>query len=90
MSRTVTCRKYKVELEGLARPPLPGAIGQDIFDNVSQKAWAEWTELQTQLINEKQLSTIDPDARKYLAEQREKFLNNEQHDEAEGFVAPES
>ena len=42
MTRTVMCRKYKEELPGLERPPYPGAKGQDIYDNVSKKAWDEW------------------------------------------------
>ena len=42
MTRMVTCRRYKEALEGLDRPPLPGAKGQDIFDHVSKKAWLEW------------------------------------------------
>ena len=37
MTRTVMCRKYKEELPGLARPPYPGAKGQDIFDHISRK-----------------------------------------------------
>jgi Fe-S cluster biosynthesis and repair protein YggX len=42
------------------------------------------------LINEKQLSMINPDDRKYLTEQMQKFFNNEETDEAEGFVPPEA
>ena len=41
------------------------------------------------LINEKQLSLMDPEARKYLQGQMDKFLNNEQYDQAEGYVPPE-
>ena len=52
MARTVHCRRYGEDLEGLERPPLPGAKGQDIFDNVSKKAWLEWQGHQTMLINE--------------------------------------
>ena len=37
MARNVQCRRYGEELEGLERPPLPGAKGQDIFDNVSKR-----------------------------------------------------
>ena len=51
MARTVHCRRYGEDLEGLERPPLPGAKGQDIFDNVSKKAWLEWQGHQTILIN---------------------------------------
>ena len=42
MARIVHCRRYGEDLEGLERPPLPGSKGQDIFDNVSKKAWLEW------------------------------------------------
>ena len=56
MTRMVTCRRYKEALEGLDRPPLPGAKGQDIFDHVSKKAWLEWQSHQTMLINEKPVS----------------------------------
>jgi len=42
------------------------------------------------LINEKQLNMMDPDARKYLQEEMEKFFDNQDHDQAEGYVPPES
>ncbi len=89
MSRTVMCRKYREELEGLEAPPLPGAKGQRIFDTVSKKAWQEWQAAQTMLINEKSLSMIEPEARKYLSEQMERFLDNQPIDHAEGYVPPE-
>jgi len=86
MTRTVHCKKYKKELEGLEKPPFPGPKGQDIYENVSKKAWAEWQEHQTRLINEKHLTMTDPAARKYLLEQQDKFLNDEDFDQAEGYV----
>lgn len=88
MTRTVFCRKYKQELEGLERPPYPGALGQSIFDNVSKQAWKEWTDHQTMLINEKHLNLMDPDSRKYLQQEMEKFLSGEDYDQAEGYVPP--
>ncbi|GGC10201.1 oxidative damage protection protein [Marinobacterium sp. D7] len=88
MSRTVICRKYKQEMEGLERPPYPGALGQDIYDNVSKQAWQEWTEHQTMLINEKHLNLMDPQSRKYLQQEMEKFLSGEEYDKAEGYVPP--
>lgn len=90
MPRTVFCRKYQQELEGLARPPLPGANGELIFETVSRRAWEEWQSLQTMLINERSLRLIDPQARQYLSEQMEKFLNNEPIDRIEGYRPPES
>ncbi len=88
MSRTVFCRKYQQELAGLNAPPFPGERGQDIYDNVSQKAWAEWQAHQTMLINEKQLSMMDPESRKYLQSEMEKFLSGQDFDKAEGYVPP--
>ncbi len=89
MSRTVFCRRYQEELEGLSAPPYPGPKGQDIFDNVSKKAWEEWQGHQTMLINEKGLNMMDPESRKYLTGQMEKFLSGEDFDRAEGYVPPE-
>jgi len=88
MSRTVICKKYQKELPGLTTPPLPGAAGQEIFETVSQQAWLEWMQHQTMIINEKQLNMMDLGARTYLSEQRSKFFNNEDFEQAEGYVPP--
>jgi len=88
MSRMVQCRKYNKELPGLAVPPYPGPKGQEIYENVSQQAWQEWQAQQTMLINEKQLNLMDPDTRKYLQQEMDKFLANEEYDRAEGYVPP--
>jgi len=86
MTRTVHCRKYNEELPGLPVPPYPGAKGQELYETVSQKAWGEWLQQQTMLINEKHLSMADAEHRKYLKEEMEKFLSNEDFDQAEGYV----
>ena len=88
MTRTVLCRRYQKELEGLERPPFPGAAGQRIFETVSKQAWQDWLKHQTLLINEKRLVLTDPATAGYLAEQREKFLAGEAVDRAEGYVPP--
>ncbi|MCP5329419.1 MAG: oxidative damage protection protein [Pseudomonadales bacterium] len=89
MARTVFCRKYQATLPGLNAPPYPGAKGLDIFEHVSQKAWGEWQKQQTMLINEKQLSMMNAEHRRYLQEEMDKFLANEDHDKAEGYVPEE-
>ncbi|MDB4583844.1 oxidative damage protection protein [Draconibacterium sp.] len=86
----VFCKHFGEELEGLERPPLPGPKGQKIFEQVSKKAWQAWQAEQTMLINEKQLSLMDPEARKYLQDQMDKYLSGENHDRAEGFVPQEN
>lgn len=88
MARNVFCRKYQQELEGLDQPPYPGPKGQDIYDNVSKKAWQEWMAHQTLLINEKRLNLMDLGARAYLNEQMTRFLSGDNYDQAEGYVAP--
>jgi Fe-S cluster biosynthesis and repair protein YggX len=76
-------------MEGLEAPPYPGPRGQDVYDNISRKAWGEWLALQTMLINEHRLNVREAETRTYLAEQMEKFFNNEATDRAEGYVPPE-
>ncbi|WP_020407870.1 oxidative damage protection protein [Hahella ganghwensis] len=88
MARTVFCKKYQKELEGLDFPPMPGAKGKELFETVSKQAWQEWLNHQTMVINEKHLNLMDPDTRTYLTEQMEKFFSNESVDKAEGYVPP--
>ena len=86
MERSVFCRKYQRQLPGLDAPPLPGALGKDLFENVSAKAWREWRHLQTMLINERHLSMADRSAREYLSEQMRLFLANEDYEKPAGYV----
>ena len=88
MSRSVFCRKYQQEMEGLDKPPFPGAKGQELFASVSKQAWQEWIAHQTMLINEKKLNMMDMTARTYLSEQRDLFLSGDAFDKADGYVPP--
>jgi Fe-S cluster biosynthesis and repair protein YggX len=88
MTRTVFCKKYQREMEGLSAPPYPGPKGVEIFEHVSMQAWQEWQAHQTRLINEKRLNLLDPQTRKFLQEEMEKFLANENFATAEGYVPP--
>ena len=88
MTRTVMCRKYQREMEGLAQPPFPGARGQMIFDSVSKQAWQEWLAHQTMLINERKLNMMDRTTRAFLEQEMEKFFANEEVARADGYVPP--
>ena len=88
MARMVFCRKLKEELPGLDMPPFPGPKGQEIFEQISKQAWADWMTHQTTLINEMRLNMMDLTSRNYLSEQREKFFAGEEVDQAEGYVPP--
>ncbi len=74
MTRMVHCVKLGIEAEGLPRPPLPGALGRRIYEQVSKQAWQQWLAHQTRLINEYHLVLADPQARKFLAEEMEKYF----------------
>lgn len=88
MSRMVHCVKLGKEAEGLDRPPLPGELGQRVYEQVSKEAWQMWLGQQTILINEYRLSVIDPKAQAFLREQMEKFLFGEGVVTPEQFVPP--
>jgi Fe-S cluster biosynthesis and repair protein YggX len=74
MARMVHCIKLGREAEGLAAPPYPGELGQRIFERVSKPAWQEWLEHQKRLINEYRLQLVDPNARKFLVTEMEKYF----------------
>lgn len=81
----VFCRKYQQELPKMPIPPFPNAKGQEIQNTVSQKAWSEWLELQTMLINEKHLSMVDKNAKEFLSAQRELFFDNGDYERPAGY-----
>lgn len=70
----VNCVKLEKELEGLDYPPLPGELGNRIFESVSKEAWKNWLGQQTMIINENRLSLADESARKYLRQQMEFYF----------------
>ena len=88
MTRMVQCVKLGKELPGLKFAPLPNALGQKIFDNVSQEAWSGWLSYQTMLINENRLSLADARAREYIAGQMENYFFGEQVDSISGYTPP--
>jgi Fe-S cluster biosynthesis and repair protein YggX len=67
----------KKEGEGLDYAPHPGELGQRIYDNVCKEAWQQWLGHQTMLINEYRLTPIEPEARKFLETEMEKFFFGE-------------
>ena len=89
MTRTVNCIKLGKEAEGLAAPPYPGELGKRIFENVSKQAWGEWLKHQTMLLNENRLTPINPEHRKFLSQEMEKFFFGDGSEKPPGYVAPE-
>ncbi|WEV48755.1 oxidative damage protection protein [Acinetobacter sp. ESL0695] len=86
MARQVFCQKYQKEMDGLDFAPFPGVKGEFFFENISKQAWQEWLQHQTTLINEKRLNVFEPESKKFLEEQREKFFSNDETiEKAEGW-----
>ncbi len=89
MSRTINCVVLGKEAEGLDYSPYPGDLGQRIYDNVSNEAWQNWLAHQTMLINEYRLTPIEPEARKFLETEMEKFFFGEGSAAPKEFVTPD-
>ena len=89
MSRTVHCKKLGKEAPGLGFAPVPGELGQRIYENISMQAWQEWLKHQTMLINEKRLSMGNVEHRNYLSEQMEKYFFGTGADMPEGYTPPD-
>jgi Fe-S cluster biosynthesis and repair protein YggX len=74
MTRFVHCAKLQKEAEGFDEPPMPGELGQRIYEKICIEAWQLWLDHQTMLINENRLSMIDPKSRAFLIQEMDKFL----------------
>ena len=74
MTRKIMCCILKEEADGLDYAPYPGELGQRIYNEVSKEAWSRWLGHQTMLINEYRLTPIEPEARKFLETEMEKYF----------------
>lgn len=90
MARMVNCVKLGREAEGLDYPPVPGEMGKRVFENVSKEAWKGWQGQQTMLINENRLSPMNPEHRRLLETEMQKFLFGGDAEKPAGYVPPGS
>ncbi len=88
MTRMVKCVKLGKEAAGMKFAPLPNALGQRIFENVSQEAWEGWLNYQTMLINENRLSLADARSRQYITGQMENYFFGDGVDDIGGYTPP--
>jgi len=89
MSRTVHCALLGEDLPALEYQPYPGELGKRIVAEISAKAWQNWMAHQTMLINEHRLSPINPEHRKFLETEMEKYLFGKGSARPAGYVPPE-
>jgi Fe-S cluster biosynthesis and repair protein YggX len=71
---TVQCARCGEERGPLPFKPFNNELGDRILAQICQQCWGEWLRHQTMLINHYGLNLQDPDARKFLLENTEKFL----------------
>ena len=86
MARMVNCVKLGRELPGLDEPPFPGALGQRIYEQVSQMAYDMWPPQATLIINHYGLNLADPQAQKLLMQQMDEFFFGAGAQMPEGWV----
>lgn len=86
MSRTVFCALLQENLPAMEQQPFPGALGEKVFNEVSQAAWLQWLNHQTMLINEYRLNLLDKKAKDFLKQEMEKFFFAGGSEKPEGFV----
>jgi Fe-S cluster biosynthesis and repair protein YggX len=82
----VNCILLGKELPGLDFQTYPGDLGKRIFESASAQAWQNWLKHQTILINEHRLSPINPEHRKFLEEEMEKYFFRGGSEKPEGYV----
>ncbi len=72
--RMVKCVKLGDERPGLERPPIPGEMGQRIYENVSQEAWKMFKEHFKMIMNEYRLDMMSKEADEIFNKQVEEFF----------------
>ena len=70
----VQCTRCGETRAGLAYAPLNNDLGRRAQAEICQVCWSEWLQRQTMLINHYGFNVRDPDAKKLLMENMERFL----------------
>jgi Fe-S cluster biosynthesis and repair protein YggX len=85
---TVECVKLKKELPALEAPPIPGALGKKIQENVSAEAWKMFEEHFIMVTNELRLDLMDESTNQIFFDQIDAFLFQDNAKPPDGFVPP--
>lgn len=88
--RMVMCRMLKKELPGLKRPPFKNALGQRLYEDVSEEAWKAWLQESVRLINTYRIDLADPSGQEFLFKQTAIYFGYEEGDlAATAWVPPD-
>jgi Fe-S cluster biosynthesis and repair protein YggX len=75
--RMVNCVKLHKELPGLDEPPFDTELGQKIYENVSQQAWASWMDVCKMILNEYRLNPARKEDQEVIVKQMELYFFGE-------------
>lgn len=70
----IQCTRCAQQREQLPFAPFRNELGERIHSQICRQCWDEWLRYQTMLINHYGLNLQDPEARRFLTENTEKFL----------------
>lgn len=59
----------------LARPPIPGPLGEEIQSKSCVDCWAEWMKAEVMVINELRLDFMNPRSARILEQHMREFLH---------------
>jgi Fe-S cluster biosynthesis and repair protein YggX len=86
--RMVNCIKLNQELPGLTKPPVPGELGQKVYDNVSKQAFQMFLDHFKMIANEYRLDFTSESSDKIFMEQMNEFFFGGGAELPEGFTPP--
>lgn len=87
--RIVHCIKLDKDLPGLARPPLPGELGEKIYQTVSKEAFKMFTEHFKMIVNEYRLDLTSPSTDKIFEDQMRDYFFGEGVSLPDEYVPPQ-
>jgi Fe-S cluster biosynthesis and repair protein YggX len=70
----VECVKFGKRLEGMAKPPLKGEVGEKVYKEVSKEAWKMWLEHSKMLVNEYRLDLMSESGQQVWFSELDKYF----------------
>ncbi len=84
--RMVKCKKLGKVLPGLESPPLPGELGQRIYENISAQAWEMFKNHFIMVTNEYRLDLTHSSTDQIFLDEIERFLFQDTAKPPEGYT----
>lgn len=73
----IFCPVLKMNAQRLAKPPIKGELGIEVFNKISKEAWEQWIGVQTMLINENKINLMNRDEREFIASKLRSYIKGE-------------